>query len=273
VLDLDALGLMARELLRERAAELIAETCAWSVGLSDLPHYELRDGRVAPSGLTLGTRAETGQPLGTETSDRLDLGDARPGSFQDVLNAQAPDGALYAEKLDEDLLTPFVVDTGDRALQQLRDSDPQQWAELLDEVGEDGTDPAAVVRALEWDELLRTDAEDLVLGALGEVPLLEVEREGVPLSVVRAAERLTQDAVALPSEADQEPDEAVMFLAAAAIERAGLPRPVPPEHADRLLETLLSEGLEPDELRHALPHLPVLADTAERIGDLLDREW
>jgi hypothetical protein len=272
VLDLDALGLMARELLRERAPDLIAETCAWSVGLSDRPHYELKDGRVGPSGLTMGTRAETGQPLGTEIAGRLDLGDARPGSFQDALNAQGPDGALYAEKLHDELLSVFVVDTGATALQQLRERDPEQWEELLEEVGEDGTDLPAMVRALEWDELLRTDAEDLVLGALGDVPLLEVEREGVPLSVVRAAERLTHDAVAPEPPGQDEPDEGVMFLASAAIDRAGLPRPVPPEEAGRLLETLLAEGLEPEELRQALPHLPVLADTAERVGDLLDRE-
>ena len=42
-----------------------------------------------------------------------------------------------------------------------------------------------------------------------------------------------------------------------------------PEHAGALLEALLAEGLEPDEVRDALPYLPVLADTAEALNDLL----
>lgn len=33
--DVDAVGLLARELVRERVATLVAEACAWSVGLSD----------------------------------------------------------------------------------------------------------------------------------------------------------------------------------------------------------------------------------------------
>ena len=47
---------------------------------------------------------------------------------------------------------------------------------------------------------------------------------------------------------------------------AGLPVPVPPEAADRLLEALLAEGLEPDEVLEVLPHLPVLADTADEVA-------
>ena len=46
MVDLRAAALLVDEVLHERAAELVAETCAWSVGLSDLPHWELRDGRL-----------------------------------------------------------------------------------------------------------------------------------------------------------------------------------------------------------------------------------
>ncbi|WP_324278062.1 hypothetical protein [Blastococcus brunescens] len=41
--DVDWMGLLTREVLRERAAVLIAEACAWSVGMSDQPHH-LRSG-------------------------------------------------------------------------------------------------------------------------------------------------------------------------------------------------------------------------------------
>jgi len=270
VLDLVVLSLRARELLRERGSELIAETCAWSVGIADHPHYELKDGRVAPTGQTLGSRAELEQPLGTESAGRIDLADARPGSFQDALNAHAPDGTLYADQLDLQVLTRFAEETGVRALEDLQAHDPEQYAELLDELGEDGTDLPALVRSLEWLVTLRTEGEELVLAALGDLPLLAVEREGVPLSVVRAAERLTRDAAPPESAPADEPDEAVIFLAHAAIGRAGLSTPVPPEQARALLVALLEEGLEADEVRRALDHLPVLADTAEQVTDLLD---
>ncbi len=272
MLDLEDLSLLPREVLRERAAELVAQTCAWSVGLSDLPHYVHRDGRLVPSGSTIGDRALTGQQLGTEDSERLELEEAAPGTFQDALNALTADGGLQADRFEEQVLLPFVEDTGVRAAERLRDTAPEDWDELLDELGEDGTDLPAVVRALEWDAPLRTDAEELVLAALGGVPLVEVEREGVPLAVVRAAESLTRDAVHPEPDAPAEPDEAVMYLAEGAIGRAGLPRPVAPQHAGRLLTALRSEGLDPVEIRQALPHLPVLADTAARVEDLLGEE-
>jgi hypothetical protein len=37
VFDVDWMGLLGREVLRERAAALIAEACAWAVGLSCPP--------------------------------------------------------------------------------------------------------------------------------------------------------------------------------------------------------------------------------------------
>jgi hypothetical protein len=273
VLDLDALGLTARELLRERAPELIAHTCAWSVGLSDQPHYELKDGRLAPSGLTLGARAELGQSFATEALGRLELGDALPGSFKDALNSQARDGRLYVELLDDEVLRGFARATGVLALEGLREAAPDDMAELLDDAGSDGKDLAAVVRILEWEEVLRADAEELVLAALGDAPLLDVETEGAPLSVVTAAERLTAQAAApTAEESGSDPDEGVMFLAEAAIDRSGLQRPVPPDAARPLLVALLQEGLELDEIRQALPHLPVLADTADVVNELLDQQ-
>ena len=45
VFDVDWMGLLTREVLRERTPELIAEACAWAVGMSDQPHY-LRIGRA-----------------------------------------------------------------------------------------------------------------------------------------------------------------------------------------------------------------------------------
>ena len=269
MLDVAELGLRAREVLRERAGDLVRETCAWSVGLSDTTHYVRRDGRVVPSGSTLGDRAEAGQPLSTEGAGRFALGDARAGSFQDALNALTREGGVHADRLDAQVLDRFALDTAVLAAASLRDTEPDTWVELLDELGEDGEDLPAVVRALEWDVTLRADAEQLVLAALGAVPLVEVESEGVPLAVVHAAERLTADAVPAEQEGP-EPDEAVLFLAEAAVRR--LPAPVPPSHAQQLLQALREEGLEPDEIRDALPHLPVLADTAERVGLLMEEE-
>jgi hypothetical protein len=45
---------------------------------------------------------------------------------------------------------------------------------------------------------------------------------------------------------------------------------VPPDGAVALLEVLLAEGLEADEVRRVLPHLPVEAATVERVAGLLD---
>jgi hypothetical protein len=267
--DPDFMALLTRDLLRERAGALIAEACAWAVGLSDRPHHLRVRGRVVPTGLTIGARAATGQLLSGEEDGRLELGDARPGSFQDVLNAVTSDGTLIAEDFDREVVDPFVLDTCLRAAARARDTRTAAWAELLDELGEDGTDLVEVVRVGEWEAPLRIDAEHLVLAALGTVPLVEVEAEGLPLSLVRAAEAVTRAAAprpAAPVDAAT-PDElaGALFLAEAAVTASGLTLPVPPAQADRLLEVLLGEGLLPEEVPALLPHLPVEAGTAREV--------
>ena len=267
VYDADPVALLCRERLRERTAALLAEACAWAVGLSDRPHLVRRGARLVADG-TLGVRAALGLPLGDDDG-RLDLGDARPGSFPDALNALTPEGRLYAEQLDELVVAPFVLDTCVQAAQAAAQDLPQVWADLLDDLGEDGTDLPAVVRAAEWEAPLRTEAEQLVLAALRDAPLVEVEAEGLPLSLVRAAEAELRRASAPPPEPAPVDDEALagaLFLAEVAVREAGLPVPVPPEAADRLLDALLAEGLEKDEVLEVLPHLPVLADTADEVA-------
>ncbi|MCZ2848876.1 hypothetical protein [Modestobacter sp. VKM Ac-2978] len=264
----DLIALLSRDVLRERAGALIAEACAWSVGLSDHDHHLRVRGRVTATGLTLGARAVTGQPLSGEEDGRLELGDARPGSFQDALNAVTADGTLYAEHFDREVVEPFVLDTCVAAVERARATRPADWAELLDELGEDGGDLVEVVRVGEWEAPLRIDAEHLVLAALGAVPLVEVEAEGLPLSLVRAAEAVTR--AAAPAEVPEVGPAAdelagALFLAEAAIGTAGLPRPVPVSAADRLLDVLLAEGLLPEELPALLPHLPVEPGTAAEV--------
>jgi hypothetical protein len=269
VVDLDDASALLDRLLHERAGELVEETCAWSVGLSDLPHWEQRDGRVVPSGDTLGIRAATGQELSAEGTGRFSLGGALPGSFQDALNALAPGGGIHADGFDEEVLAPFALSTGVAAAERLRTDEPREWEELLAELGEDGSDLPAVVRALEWDVTLKAQAERLVLDALGGVPLVQVEAEGAPLAVVRAAERATGAAAAAEPAQPQDPDPGALFLAEAALRASGLAQPVRPEEAQRLLDVLLAEGLEPQEVLLVLEQLPVLADTVERISDAL----
>jgi hypothetical protein len=267
VFDVDAMGLLAREVLRERAAALIAETCAWAVGLSDQPHQVLRRGSRVPSGLTLGQRAATDQPLGEEDG-RIDLGEARPGSFQDALNALTPDGGLYADRYDEQVLEPFVLDVCVRAAERVRDTRRGAWTELLDELGEseEDADLAEVVRAGEWEAPLRIEAEHLVLAALRDVPLIEVEAEGLPLSLVRAAEAVVRTAAAPPTPEPEDQDLAgSLFLAQAAVDATGVPQPVPPDAAELLLTELLAHGLEPDEVPAVLPHLAVQPATVDEV--------
>ncbi|KGH48688.1 hypothetical protein IN07_00065 [Modestobacter caceresii] len=264
----DLIALLSREVLRERAGALIAEACAWSVGLSDHDHHLRVRGRVTATGLTLGARAVTGQLLSGEEDGRLELGDARPGSFQDALNAVTADGTLYAEHFDQEVVEPFVLATCVAAVERARATHPADWAELLDELGENGGDLVEVVRVGEWEAPLRIDAEHLVLAALGAVPLVEVEAEGLPLSLVRAAEAVTR--AAAPAEVPEVGPAAdelagALFLAEAAIGTAGLPLPVPVSAADRLLDVLLAEGLLPEELPALLPHLPVEPSTAAEV--------
>ena len=58
--------------------------------MSDQPHY-LRTARPPrATGTTVGERAAKELLLGDEEDGRLDLGDARPGSFQDALNGVGP---------------------------------------------------------------------------------------------------------------------------------------------------------------------------------------
>ena len=271
--DVDPVGLLAREVLRERLGVLVAEACAWAVGLSDAPHHVRRHGRVVPSGVTLGVRAAGGLSLGGEEDARLELGEARAGSFADALNALTADGTQLADRFELDVLAPFVTATCVAAAERARTQDPHAWAELLDDLGEDGEDVEAIVRAAEWEAPLRTAAELLLPAALGAAPLVEVEAEGLPLSLVRAAEAETRAAAPGPAGEAQPPDDhaAALFLADVALREAALPVPVPAEQAGILLEVLLQQGLEPEEVLAVLPHLPVLADTAERVDDVLRR--
>jgi hypothetical protein len=269
VFDVDFMALLSREVLRERAAALIAESCAWAVGLSDQPHHLRVRGRVVPTGLTIGARAAIGQSLGGEEDGRLELGDARPGSFQDALNAVTADGTLIADHFDREVIEPFVLDTCVRAAERARGQRAAAWAELLDELGEDDRDLVEVVRVGEWEAPLRIDAEHLVLAALGAAPLVEVEAEGLPLSLVRAAEAVTRAAAPPPARPAEpgRPDElaGALFLAEAALAGSGLTLPVPLAEADRLLDVLLAEGLLPEEVPALLPHLPVEPVTAAEV--------
>jgi hypothetical protein len=265
--DVDFMALLTREVLRERAPALIAEACAWSVGLSDQPHHLRRDGRLVATGVTMGVRAANGQPLSGEEDGRLELGDARPGSFQDALNALAPDGTVYAERFDVQVLEPFVLATCVQAAERARETRRAAWRELLDELGEDGRDLVEVVRVGEWEAPLRIDAEHLVLAALGTVPLVEVEAEGLPLSLVRAAEGITRTAATPAPAAPPQPDDddlaGTLFLARAALD--GLTVPVPRAEAETLVTALLAEGLLLEEVPAVLPHLPVLPETAAEV--------
>jgi hypothetical protein len=274
VYDVDLVALRTREVLRERTPALVAETCAWSVGLSDAPHHVRRHGRVVPSGLTLGMRAAAAQQLSVDEDLRLELGEPVPGSFADALGALAADGTLQADRFDAEVLAPFVLETCVEAARRASAAQPEAWRELLDELGEDGDDLPAVVRAAEWDAPLRTDAEQLVLAAVGHAPLVEVEAEGLPLSLVRAAEAETRraataDAGAVPVLGDSELAGA-LFLADVALTSVGLPTPVPPDRSGDLLDVLLEEGLEPEEVLAVLPHLPVQADTADAVAAEVD---
>lgn len=267
--DVDWMGLLTREVLRERAAELIAEACAWSVGMSDQPHYQRSGGRIVATGTTVGERAAKDLPLGDEEDGRLDLGDARPGSFQDALNGIGGDGVLQAHRFDEELLHPFVHETCVRAAARARAARPEAWAELAEDVGEDEGDLADVVRSGGWEAPLRIEAELLVLAALGGIALIEVEAEGLPLSLVRAAEAATSTAAAQPAPpgpaVPQADLAASLFLAEAAVTATRAQVPIGPEAAERLAEELLAYGLELDDVVAVLPHLPVQPETAATV--------
>jgi hypothetical protein len=269
VFDVDWMGLLTREVLRERAAELIAESCAWAVGMSDQPHYQRSAGRIVATGTTMGERAAKDLLLGDEEGGRLELDDARPGSFQDALNSVGADGVLQSQRFDDEVLHPFVHETCVRAAERARRTRPADWAELADDVGEAATDLAEVVRGGGWEAPLRIDAEHLVLAALGAVPLIEVEAEGLPLSLVRAAEAVAQGAVPAPGRAPDADLEASLFLADAAVTATGAPRPVPPDAAERLVEQLLAHGLEADEVIAVLPRLPLQQETADTVVAIL----
>jgi hypothetical protein len=266
VFDVDWMGLLTREVLRERATDLIAEACAWTVGMSDQPHFLRSAGRIVPTGLTVGERSLHGLPLSGEEDGRLDLGDARPGSFQDALNSVDRYGTVVADRFDVDVLHPFVAQTCVAAAERARRTRPADWAELADDVGEDPADLDDVVRAGGWEAPLRIEAEHLVLAALRDVPLIEVEAEGLPLSLVRAAEAVLRTAAAPPAPEPEEQDLAgSLFLARAAVAATGVPQPVPPDAAELLLTELLAHGLEPDEVPAVLPHLAVQPATVDEV--------
>ncbi|SNR23541.1 hypothetical protein [Blastococcus mobilis] len=267
--DVDWMGLLTREVLRERAADLIAEACAWSVGMSDQPHHLRSGGRIVATGLTVGERAAHGLPLSGDEDGRLDLGDARPGSFQDALNSVDADGTVQADRFDADVLHPFVHATCLAAAERARNTRPEAWAELVDDVGEEASDLDDVVRAGGWEGPLRIDAEHLILAALRDVPLIEVEAEGLPLSLVHAAEAVAREAAPPEPRAPGDDLAGSLFLARAAVTATGAPLPMGPDAAERLLEELVAHGLEPDDVLAVLPHLPVQPATADEVVAIL----
>lgn len=270
--DVDWFGLLTREVLRERTPALVAEACAWAVGLSDGPHLQRRDGRIAPSGLTVGERAVRGLPLAAESDVRVDLADAVPGSFRDVLGALAADGGTHAERFDLEVVGPFALAACLAAADRARAARAEDWGELAHDVGEDPDDPAAVVRSGGWEAPLRSEAELLALAAIGDLPLIEVEAEGLPLSLVRAAEGLLRDTAPVPEPPAEDDLAGVLFLAAAALGAADLPEPVPPSAAEELLAVLRAEGLEDPEILGALPRLPVAPATIDRVARLVESD-
>ena len=238
--------------------------------MSDQPHFLRSGGRVVATGQTVGERAALGLPLSGDEDGRLDLGDARPGTFQDALNAVDRTGTVQADRFDAEVLHPFVLETCLAAAERGRRTRPEDWAELADDVGEDEADLGEVVSAAGWEGPLRIDAEHLVVAALGATPLIEVEAEGLPLSLVRAAEAATRAAAPPPPEPGDDALTGALFLADAALRDAGLTLPVPEPQAGRLLEALLREGLEADEVRAVLAHLPVTAATAAKVVALVE---
>lgn len=268
--DVDWMGLRTHEELQDRRAELIAEACAWAVGMSDQAHYVRRGGRIVATGTTVGERAAKELPLGDEADGRLDLEDARPGSFADALNSIGADGVLQAHRFDTEVLHPFVHRTCVRAADRARSDRPEAWAELADDVGEDPADLPGVVRGGGWEAPLRIDAEQLVLAALGSVPLIQVEAEGLPLSLVRAAEAVARDA-GEPARPPESGDDlaASLFLARAAVAALGVPTPVAPEAAERLVAELLGHGLAPVDVLAVLPQLPLESETADTVVAIL----
>jgi hypothetical protein len=177
---------------------------------------------------------------------------------------------VHAEALDREVVEPFVLATCVLAAERARDTRPAAWRDLLDDLGEDGTDLPAVVHAGEWDVPLRAEAEQLVIAALGPVPLLQVEAEGLALALVRRAEALTREATAPPPAPPEDLSATgAVFLGRAALAGAGVPEPVERGDADRLLILLLAEGIEPDEVAAVLPHLPLAPGTADAVVALL----
>ena len=173
---------------------------------------------------------------------------------------------LQAQRFDAEVLDPFVHETCVRAAGRARGARPDAWAELADDVGEDDGDLAGVVRGGGWEAPLRIDAEQLVLTALGAVPLIEVEAEGWSLSLVRAAEAVARGAAQPGRRTVSDEDFAAsLFLAEAAVAATGAPVPVPPGAAEQLAEQLLGHGLEPDDVVAVLPRLPVQPETAASV--------
>ena len=124
-----------------------------------------------------------------------------------------------------------------------------------------------MVRGGGWEAPLRIEAEHLVLAALGAVPLIEVEAEGLPLSLVRAAEAVTR---ARPHRRAGRPPTttwpASLFLAGRGGRRdRGADAGAAGRRPSALVEELLAHGLEPDEVLAVLPHLPVQPETADSV--------
>ncbi|WP_324278061.1 hypothetical protein [Blastococcus brunescens] len=87
------------------------------------------------TGLTVGERAAHGLALSGDEDGRLDLGDARPGSFQDALNSVDAAGTVAADRFDLDVLHPFVHATCLAAAECARRTRRADWDELADDVG------------------------------------------------------------------------------------------------------------------------------------------
>ena len=109
-----------------------------------------------------------------------------------------------------------------RAAERARSAGPRRGRSSPTTWGRTAADLAEVVRGGGWEAPLRIDAEHLVLAALGAVPLIEVEAEGLPLSLVRAAEAVTRRRRRPPGPPRRTTTSpASLFLAEAAVTATG----------------------------------------------------
>ena len=239
--------------------------------MSDQPHHLRSGGRMVGDRARRSASGRLHRPAAQRRGGRPARSGRRPaGQLPGRAQRARADGTVHADRSTSRSSTRSCSDLRAGCRAGPARPGPAAWRELPDDLGEDGpTSPRSSGRRLGGAAADRRRAPRPRRARRG--PLIEVEAEGLPLSLVRAAEGIARGAA---PPARRRP--ATTTWPAAVPRHAAPTRPACRAGAtgggrDAGRPPCSRRGCCSRRSPAVLPHLPVQPETADRISELLRR--